>query len=171
MIHFSKRNRLRRGGGVGSVFSTLFRTMSPLIKELAHTGRKAMKTKTGRALLDEASKAALNTGLEIANSSLAGENVIKSTKENVGKFGKHMWKKTNDLLDENLQQNRLEEQNLLNSDKPKRRRRKRKLVRKTGGKSSHTDDETEINVKKFDDIFDEEMSNENNIVKKVKINN
>lgn len=80
----------QRGSGVGAIFSTLFRTLVPLVGKVFNLGSTVAKTQTGQRVLQAAKKSALNAGLELAKDTLQGENVLKSIKRRSKEAGKNL---------------------------------------------------------------------------------
>ena len=83
-----------RGGGIGNIFSNIFRGLVPIAKSLFGIGKSLARTPGGQRILRTAQKSAVNAGLDIASDALSGENVIQSAKRNVGKVGKNLLRAT-----------------------------------------------------------------------------
>lgn len=83
-----------RGGGVGSIFSTLYSGMIPIVK-------RAVQSDSARAACHEVSRSAkkhaMRAGLRVVSDALEGENVAESVKQNVDRsseeFGREMREK------------------------------------------------------------------------------
>ena len=130
-----------RGGGIGSILLRLVRGMKPIYNQVKSTGAKILKTRTAQELLEEAGKAAVEASLRIADSALAGENIINSGKHNAADFGKRMLDKTKTILHNNIG-NTIE----------KKKRYKRREKKTEANENNFI---KKADVKKSNDIFDE----------------
>jgi hypothetical protein len=65
-----------RGGGIGNIFSKLFRSVIPLVQRVA--GSKIV-----RDVASDAKSSALKAGLNVVSSALDGENIKTSAKRNL----------------------------------------------------------------------------------------
>ena len=147
--------RSRYGGGLSNVFSSAIRKMSPLVKEVASTGKKIMKTQAAKTLLDEAGKAALDASLQIADKTLAGENIVSAARQNAKSFGKHMLDKTNSMLDDHLADRQI----------TRKQNRKRKPQENTSPKKKYKREKLSKRAGKIihrGDIFDEQDNSSEN---------
>jgi len=88
-----------RGAGLGSIFKTLYKTVSPLVKKLFTKGTNVLTSNASKKLLKEARKAGLKAGLNVAESALSGENIGESALENLEQFGKSLVSRANRLVD------------------------------------------------------------------------
>lgn len=127
---------IQRGQGIGSILSSLWKTVYPAVKSLLTGLSRSPITKK---VIKAAKKSAIDAGLNIAADTLSGENVGASIKKNAGVMGV-------DVLDQ-----------LKSKPAKKRKNAKRKivtpptkLVKKTTIKRKKKMVQTE-----GDDIFDE----------------
>jgi len=86
-VHKSELYHMR-GSGVGSIFSSIFRTLIPIASTMFGMGKQVLETKTGQKVLEAVRKPALQAGLDIAKDALDGENVVKAIKRHGKKAGK-----------------------------------------------------------------------------------
>ena len=114
----------RKAAGVGKLIRIIVRKMTPILKEVGKVGKKVITSRTAHDLLNEATIAVLDAGVRVADNALAGENVIKSAKENVGEIGKRMLSKTSSVLDEKIKQ--IKKQNIKVSQKKPRKNTSKK---------------------------------------------
>lgn len=75
---------LQRGQGIGSIFGSLFRSVIPAAQFL---GRAIMGSPVTKNVLDVAKKSAIQSGLQLAQDVLGGENVKESVKKGLGRVG------------------------------------------------------------------------------------
>lgn len=75
----------RRGAGIGSIFSSIYSTVVPLIKSALRIGSRVVKSPVGRSVVNSAKKTAMKAGLNVVNDALRGENVVQSTKRELKK--------------------------------------------------------------------------------------
>ena len=92
------------------------------MKQVVEGGKKVAKKRTAQALLEEAGKAVLDASLQVANNTLAGENVIKSAEQGVGEVGRRMLDKSKALLEERINETEMRR----NNARGRKRRRPRK---------------------------------------------
>ena len=120
-------SRTRYGGGLSNIFSSAIRKMSPLIREAANTGKKAMKTRTAKAILAEAGKAALDASLQIADKTLSGENIVSPAKQNGKAIDEHVLdERLNETQNTNRKHNSQNPQNTNNRTRKKRKSRSKR---------------------------------------------
>jgi hypothetical protein len=74
-----------RGQGVGSLLSSLYSTMVPLVKSALRIGSKALNSPVGRAVKEAAKRTALEAGMNVVNAGLEGKNVLASAKQELSK--------------------------------------------------------------------------------------
>jgi len=83
-----------RGGGIGSIFQSIFSTLVPFVKSAFRTGTKtvgkALRSNTGKALKRELKWHATSAALQ-------GKNVLESSKKNVMRVSKEMGKHVEDI--------------------------------------------------------------------------
>lgn len=72
-----------QGGGIGSIFSNIFRGVVPFVGKLLGLGKRAAQGPVGRAVVKAARKTAMDAGLNLASDVLKGENVKASLKQNL----------------------------------------------------------------------------------------
>lgn len=72
-----------RGAGVGSVFSSLFSSVIPIVKSAYRVGENAIKTPLGQKIAKTVKKQAVKAGINVVRDALRGENIFKSTKREV----------------------------------------------------------------------------------------
>lgn len=108
-IHKSDRYYMR-GSGVGSIFSTIFRRLVPLAKNVVNTGLNFAQSKTGKKFIKGAKRTALDAGLNIAHDALQGQNLKQSVTKRLKNAGEE--------LIEDIR------------GKPKRRKRRKKVIAK-----------------------------------------
>ena len=77
----------QRGRGIGSIFSSIYRTVMPLVKRAIGTGSKLLKSKAGQAVTKSVKKRAMKAGLNVVQDALHGENVIDSAKREIKSAG------------------------------------------------------------------------------------
>lgn len=78
---------IARGAGVGSIFSSLYSSLIPIVKSIVKVGSKAVKSDLGKSILKDVKKTATQAGLTATGEVLQGENVLKASKralKNVG---------------------------------------------------------------------------------------
>ena len=95
------------GAGLGSVFGTLFRSVSPIVRKLFTTGKRLLASKASKSLLNEAKKSALKASLNVAEDALSGKPVLKSAERNLNQFGKNVVGKANQIVSRNTKRKRL----------------------------------------------------------------
>lgn len=69
-----------RGAGIGSIFSSIYSSVVPLIRSVLKVGGKAARSQLGRAVLKDAKKTAMKAGINVVGDALQGKNVIRSSK-------------------------------------------------------------------------------------------
>jgi len=72
-----------KGGGVGAVFSSIFRTLVPVFKGIFRVGSAVAKSPVGQAIKNEAIKSGLNAGINVVGDALRGRNVLQAAKNRV----------------------------------------------------------------------------------------
>ena len=87
-----------RGAGIGSIFGTLFRTVSPIVKKLFGTGGRILRSQAARSLAKDIRRDAVQSGLKLASQALSGENIAKAAKQNVKEFGKRAANRTGSAI-------------------------------------------------------------------------
>jgi len=136
------------GGGLGSVFSTIFQRMSPIIRKLLKvgikTGKKVMKSKEAQDIAKEAKASVIKSGINLSKDILSGKNAIQSTKDNLKILGNEITKKASDVLD--TKEKQLDKSNAKKRATPKAsagKKRRAKKRKKIGGRlarmAPHTD--------------------------------
>jgi len=95
-----------RGGGIGSIFHSIFSTLVPFVKSAFRTGTKtvgkALRSDTGRALKRELKRHATSAALQVTSDALQGKNVLESSKKNVMRVSKEMGKHVEDISRKHL---------------------------------------------------------------------
>ncbi len=71
------------GAGIGTVFSTVFKTLLPVFKGLLKVGSTVAKSPAGQAIKNEIIKSGLKTGIGVVGDALRGANIKKSAKSHV----------------------------------------------------------------------------------------
>ena len=79
-IHRSELYHMR-GSGIGTIFSTLFRSLIPIAQTIFGATKKAASSPLGRKILKSTKRHAVDAGLEVAQDALDGENVIQAAKK------------------------------------------------------------------------------------------
>ena len=74
---------LMRGNGIGSIFSSIFKGIAPLVKGALGIGTKALKTKGAQKALKDLKKASINAGIDLASDALAGKDLKKSVESQI----------------------------------------------------------------------------------------
>ena len=75
--------RQMKGGGIGAVFASIFKTLVPVFKGLFRAGSAAIKTPMGQAIKQETIKSGLNAGINVVGDALRGKNVLASSKNRI----------------------------------------------------------------------------------------
>ena len=70
-----------RGGGVGDVFSNIYRTLRPYAEQLMKVVKAAAKTKQGQRVIQATKRGVMQAGVDAAHDILSGEPVVKSAKK------------------------------------------------------------------------------------------
>lgn len=78
---------MQRGNGIGSIFSSLYNTVVPLVKSALGVGSRVAKSQIGKQVAKSVKKRAMKAGLNVVNDALQGENVLKATKREIKKAG------------------------------------------------------------------------------------
>ncbi len=71
---------ISRGAGVGSIFTSLYSSLIPIVKGIVKIGTKAARSDLGKAVLKDVKRTATQAGLEATGQILQGENVLKASK-------------------------------------------------------------------------------------------
>lgn len=79
MIYNIDRDNLHltRGSGIGSIFSSIFRGLVPIAKNIFSVGKQFAKSDTGQKIIKAAKRTAIDTGLDLAHDTLSGEKKLK----------------------------------------------------------------------------------------------
>lgn len=77
----------QRGTGIGSIFSSLYNSVAPLVKTVLGLGARAARTGVGQQVAKSVKKNAMKAGLNVVQDALKGENVLRSTKRNIKQAG------------------------------------------------------------------------------------
>jgi len=88
---------LKTGGGLRSVFSTIFSNVVPFVKSAFRIGSKVAKSNVGQELTKHLKKSAQEAGVAVVNDALQGKNVLQSSKQQVAKVAKSMSDKVSEL--------------------------------------------------------------------------
>lgn len=72
-----------KGGAIGAIFSSIFRTLVPVFKGLFRVGSTAMKSPVGQTIKQETIKSGLNAGINVVGDALRGKNVLESGKARI----------------------------------------------------------------------------------------
>ena len=75
----------RRGAGIGSIFSSLFSHLVPVVKTALGIGRRALASPAGQQLAKAAKRSAMQAGLNLVGNTLQGEDVATSAKREIAK--------------------------------------------------------------------------------------
>lgn len=89
-----RRRNVQVGRGLGSVLTSVFRTLSPYAKTLLNFGRRIFTSKPGRAIVKTAQQSAVESGLKVVDDVIKGKNVKASLKENVKAVAKNVGSST-----------------------------------------------------------------------------
>jgi len=131
---------LQRGSGIGSLFRSLFKAVIPLAKSgartLMKTGIKVAKSSTGRKLAGAVKKEVKKSGIKALGNLIAGEDVVKGMREDLGNARKRIGKTLlNDKDDVQVAEEEPNEMMLVGRKRGKRmtylkprKRRKRRLT-------------------------------------------
>ena len=79
-----------RGSGIGSIFSSVFRTLIPIAKSIFGITKKAAASPIGQQVMRAAKRSAVKAGIDLAQDTLAGENVGKSIKKRARQAGRQV---------------------------------------------------------------------------------
>jgi len=88
---------MRTGGGLRSVFSTIFSNVVPFVKSALRIGTKVAKSNVGQELTKHLKRSAAEAGVAVVNDALKGKNVLQSSKQQVAKVAKSMSRKMESL--------------------------------------------------------------------------
>ena len=88
-IHHSDLYHMR-GSGIGSVFSSIFRTLVPIAKSIFGFTTRAAASPIGQQVMRAAKRSAVKAGIDLAQDTLAGENVGKSIKKRAKQAGRQV---------------------------------------------------------------------------------
>ena len=79
---------MRRGAGIGSLFSSIFSSVVPFVKGALNLGAQAAKSSVAKKLKKDLKRTATQAGLNVVADALQGKNVLQSSKEQVAKAAK-----------------------------------------------------------------------------------
>jgi hypothetical protein len=96
----------RRGAGIGSIFSSLFSRLVPIVKTALGVGRRALASQAGQKLAKAAKRSAMTAGLNVVGDALAGEHVGKSAKREIAKARADMGRVIKNLDPKQLRRSR-----------------------------------------------------------------
>jgi len=82
-----------RGAGIGSIFSSLYSSLVPIVKSALRLGKRAASSSVGRQLTKELKRSVSKAGLNVVADSLAGENILESSKREMKKATKELGRK------------------------------------------------------------------------------
>jgi hypothetical protein len=80
IIHESDLYHLR-GSGIGSIFSSIYRSLIPIASKVFRFGSNIVQSKAGQKVLKAAKRSATKAGLQAAHDALQGENIGKTLKK------------------------------------------------------------------------------------------
>jgi len=82
-----------RGEGIGSIFSTLFSKVTPILgrmaKKAVNIGQRAIASNTGQEVKKELKRSLSKAGLNIVGDALQGKNVVESGKQQLKNIAKN----------------------------------------------------------------------------------
>lgn len=84
-MEYHRGRYIQRGRGIGSLLSSFFRTVLPIVKSI---GSSIIKSPITKEVLTVAKNSAIDAGLNIAADVLSGENVASSVREKANKVSK-----------------------------------------------------------------------------------
>lgn len=86
-----------RGAGVGSFFTNVFTELLPLGQKAAAATKKALQSDLGKAVVDAAKRKAVETGINVAEEALRGQNVKAAAASQIKRAGKELVEETVDM--------------------------------------------------------------------------
>lgn len=86
-----------RGAGVGSFFTNIFSDLLPLGEKVVDVTKKALQSDMGKAVVEAAKRKAVETGINVAEEALRGQNVKAAAKEHIKRAGKELVEETVDM--------------------------------------------------------------------------
>ena len=98
MRHHRNTYYTTKGGGVGNVFSSIFKSLLPVAQKLFSGAKNAFSrfnnSPVGEVVREAAKRTAVNAGLDIAADAMKGESIKSSMKKNLrlSKLAKNMSK-------------------------------------------------------------------------------
>lgn len=110
-----------RGGGIGSIFSSIFSNVVPIVKKALGYGTKALKSNLSRKIMKDAKKTAVKAGLNVVGDALQGENVLHSTKKQIKKAKQSMGKKIKKRADNYVLQQSIKKKPAKAKNQPKKK--------------------------------------------------
>jgi hypothetical protein len=84
-MEYHRGRYIQRGRGIGSILSSFFRTVFPIVKSI---GSSILKSPVTKEVLSTAKNSAIDAGLNIAADALSGENVADSMAKHAGSASK-----------------------------------------------------------------------------------
>ena len=76
-------NRQEHGGGIGSFFSMIFKSLMPLAKKAVGLGSTAIKSKAGQNVIKAAKEIAIDTGKKAIKDVIEGKSVKEAAADNI----------------------------------------------------------------------------------------
>ena len=96
----------RRGAGIGSIFSSLFSRLVPIVKTALGVGRRALASQAGQQIAKAAKRSAMQAGLSVVGDALRGDNVAESAKREIAKARKTMGRVIKNLAPDEMRRTR-----------------------------------------------------------------
>jgi hypothetical protein len=76
-----RRRNVQTGRGLGTILSSIFRTIAPYAKTLLNVGKRIFSSRPAQAIVKSAQQSALQSGLNVVDDVIKGKNVKRSLKE------------------------------------------------------------------------------------------
>lgn len=74
---------MQAGRGIGSFFGALKRVLTPISRTVLKIGKKAVKSKLGKELIDDAKQAALETGIQMSSNVLKNKDITDGVDDTI----------------------------------------------------------------------------------------
>ena len=135
-----RRRQVQVGRGLGSIFSTIFKKITPIAKSLYNIGKRIFSSAPVQKVAKNARDTALQSGVQIVDDVIQGKNVGESIKSNVKTASKRI---ANDAAEEAKRY--LEGKKSRPPNKPKLSKKKAKRIKKNRNVRSRQDVWNEAN--------------------------
>lgn len=76
-----RRRNVQTGRGLGTILSSIFRTIAPYAKTLLNVGKRIFSSRPAQAIVKSAQQSAVQSGLNVVDDVIKGKNVKRSLKE------------------------------------------------------------------------------------------